>query len=119
MKIKSDDDGIFLASKIAELSLFHIRVGAVAIDKRGRVLSAATNVIKTHPVQAAFAKRMGQENRVHLHAEINALLRAKEVPHKLFVARIGKRGQLLPGCPCPICQEYIKVNYQLLQLIHS
>jgi len=119
LKIKSEDDGIFLASKIAEQSLFHIRVGAVAVDKRGRVLSAATNIIKTHPVQACYAKKLGQDNRVHLHAEINALLRVEEPPHKLFVARIGKRGQLLPGCPCPICQEYINVNHPKLTVIHS
>ena len=116
IRIRNNQDGLALAAKVAELSKFRIRVGAVATDRKGRILSVATNVIKTHPVQAHFAKRQGQEHRIHLHAEINALIHADNA-EKVYVARIDLKGQIKPACPCPICMAYITENN--VEVIHT
>lgn len=107
MKIHSTEEGLKLAEKIAGLSKFkQFRVGAVVVDRKGYVQSVACNTTKTHPTQARYAKRAGQEHRVHLHAEILALIKAEQ-PYKIYVARLGRKNQILPAKPCPICSLYI------------
>lgn len=85
-------------------------IKAYCYDKRGRLISSAeNNYEKTHPLQAYFAKKVGHAERIYLHAEILAILKAKEIPiHKIKIERYGKRGTLLPSMPCPICMEAIK-----------
>lgn len=84
---------------------------AHAYDKRGRLISCATNNYdKTHPFQAYLAKKVGHPEREFLHAEILACLRAKERQiHTLKIWRYGKEGNLLCAKPCPICQEAIQM----------
>lgn len=83
---------------------------AKCYDKRGRLLSTATNSYrKTHPLQKHFAMLVGHEHKLYLHAEIRAILRAKDQPiHKITVERYGKDGQPMLAKPCKICEYAIK-----------
>lgn len=83
---------------------------AFCYDKRGRLLSFATNSwTKTHPLQAYFANRTGSPAKIYLHAEIHAIIKAgdKQI-HRIEIERKGKYGQHLLAKPCPICMEAIK-----------
>jgi len=86
-------------------------VSAVIYDKRGRVLSVGFNsYIKTHPMQAKFAKKCGLSEKQYLHAEIHAITRCPELKnaYKIFVSRWGKHGEPLLAKPCPICKSAIE-----------
>lgn len=80
-------------------------------DKKGRLLSTATNNYKkTHPLQAYFASKVGQPAKIYLHAEIAAIIKAgdKQI-HKLVITRYNpKTHKALNAKPCPVCQEAIK-----------
>lgn len=82
------------------------RVEAYAYDKRGKLLSIGHNSYKrTHPVQARFAKLAGYPQKQYLHAEIDALVRARgRQVHKLFVCRYGRAGETRLAKPCPVCE---------------
>lgn len=79
-------------------------------DRRGILLSSATNNYeKTHPIQKYFAEKVGQNERIFLHAEIAALLRARDRRiYRIRVCRYGTDGELLLAKPCPVCYEAIK-----------
>ena len=48
-------------------------------------------------------------DRVFLHAEIAAIIRAKgKAIHKIVVKRYDKSGRLMLAKPCPVCQLAIK-----------
>ena len=95
-------------------------VKASCYDKRGRLLSSAyNNYNKTHPLQKLFAERVGHSHRQLLHAEILAIIRAKEKQiHKIVIERYGKQGQPLLAAPCPICLEAIK-HYGISVVQHT
>lgn len=84
---------------------------AKAYDKRGRMLSSATNsYTKSHPLQAYIAAKVGMPECKFLHAEILALLRAKgKHVHKLTIERFDAKGLPILAAPCPICREAIKM----------
>lgn len=81
---------------------------AIALDKRKRVLSVGRNsYLKTHPLQARYAKRNGCADQIFLHAEIAALIKAKHRVHRLVVVRNFRNGK--PACsrPCKVCMDAI------------
>lgn len=82
---------------------------AHAFDKKGRLLAVATNsYTKTHPLQAYFAKKVGQPERQFAHAEIACILRCKDKQiHTLRIFRYDQNNDLVCAKPCPICQEAI------------
>lgn len=80
------------------------RHAALCLDSKGRVLSAATNSYKTHPIQAEYARRSGKAKKVSLHAEIASLVKAKGDVDTLIVARVNRAGELRNSKPCRICQ---------------
>ena len=87
------------------------RVVAKCFNKKGRLLSVGENsYIKTHPWQARLAKKLGFPAKQYLHAEIQALLRARTKVHKISVVRINKQGKYRMAKPCPICEEAIRVS---------
>ena len=49
---------------------------AMIIGPRGRTLSLGRNKLKTHPIQAYWAKRLGKDHKIYLHAETDALIKA-------------------------------------------
>lgn len=85
------------------------KITALAYDKRGRLLSVGTNsYIRTHPLQAKYGMKAGKPAAVYLHAELHALLKAREQVHKLVIVRFHKNGQPALAKPCPACQLAIK-----------
>jgi tRNA(Arg) A34 adenosine deaminase TadA len=89
------------------------QVTAVIYDKRGRVLSIGQNsYVKSHPVQAKHAKRVGREHNIYLHAEIAAITRCPDISraHKIFVTRYDASGNPTLAKPCEICQSAIRAT---------
>ena len=86
---------------------YHIT--AMAYNKRGKLLAVGHNsYIKTHPLQAKFGKESGRPNAIYIHAELAALLKAREKVHRLVVLRYDKKGKPAMAKPCPACQVAIK-----------
>ena len=85
-------------------------ITAVIYDRRGRVLSIGQNsYVKTHPMQARHAKKVGQEERIYLHAEVHAIVRCRTLrdAHRIFISRWNKKGEPLNAKPCPVCESAI------------
>jgi tRNA(Arg) A34 adenosine deaminase TadA len=86
-------------------------ISAIIYDKRGKVLSIGYNsYIKTHPLQAEHAKKVGLEEKVFLHAEVHAIVRCKDLSkaHRIFISRWNKSGNPMYAKPCPVCISAIK-----------
>jgi len=80
-------------------------------DKHDNILSTAiNNYKKSHPLQAYFAAKVGHPERIYLHAEIAAIIRAGTTKiHSLTVTRWSHtKKHYVMAKPCPICQEAIK-----------
>jgi tRNA(Arg) A34 adenosine deaminase TadA len=91
---------------------------AFAYDKKGTLLSIGRNsYVKTHPLQAELAKKAGVPNKVYLHAEIDAILRARRKNiHKLVIVRHRADGSTGRAEPCPICRLAIRrFNIQIVE----
>lgn len=85
------------------------KVAAACLSKKGRILSLGTNsYVKTHPRQAELCNLVGLAKKHFLHAEIAAIVKAREVPYKIVVIRVNNKGELRMAKPCLICQEAIK-----------
>ena len=79
-------------------------------DKDRICIGTGTNSYKkSHPLQAYFAKKVGRPEQIYLHAEIQAILKAKDKQiEKITIYRIDKFGNKRNAKPCPICMEAIK-----------
>lgn len=98
-----------LAIKLAKKVDGRYRVSAIILDKRGRILSTGTNSYsKTHPKQKEYSEKNGNEHRIYLHAEIEALIRCKTQGYKIYICRIDHEGNTLLAKPCEICEMAIK-----------
>jgi tRNA(Arg) A34 adenosine deaminase TadA len=92
-------------------------ITAIIYDRKGRELSIGKNsYIKTHPLQAKYAEKAGEEYKVFLHAEIHAITRCKDMSlaHKIVVMRFTEDGKPAPAKPCKVCQRAIldfKIKY--------
>jgi len=94
---------------------------AKCFDKQGRLLSSAFNsYTKTHPIMRQLAKTTGQHtSRVYLHAEVAAILRAKDQPiHTLTIERYHADGTPALAKPCPMCAHYITLM-GIKKVIHT
>lgn len=88
-------------------------ITAVIYDRRGRVLSIGQNsYIKTHPIQAKHAEKMGEPYKQFLHAEIHAIVRCSDIKraHRIFVSRFDRDGNPTLAAPCPICMSAIRAT---------
>lgn len=86
-------------------------ISAIIYDKRGNVLSVGNNsYVKTHPMQAEFARRAGEPKKVFLHAEIHAITRCRDLKRAttIRVFRYAEDGSPADAEPCKICQAAIK-----------
>lgn len=86
-------------------------ITAVIYDKKGKVLSIGKNsYIKTHPKQAMHAARVGRPDKVFLHAEMDAIIRCKDLSkaHKILVSRVKSKGAYGNAKPCPICEDALR-----------
>lgn len=85
-------------------------VTAIIYDKKGNILSIGKNsYIKTHPLQARLANSVGKPKSIYLHAEIDAIIKCKDISkaHRIRVIRVLKNGEYGNACPCSICREGI------------
>lgn len=88
-------------------------ITAIIYDKRGRVLSVGQNsYVKTHPLQAKHAIKVGEEHKVYLHAEISAITKCKDLSraHKLVIVRYDRNGNPALARPCNVCQSAINAT---------
>lgn len=85
------------------------QITALAYNKRGQLLSTGVNsYVKTHTLQAKYGRLSGRPAAVFLHAEIAALLKARQPVHRLVVMRYNEQGRPALAKPCPACQLAIK-----------
>lgn len=97
------DNFLQLAIETASSSPSKKKVGAVLL-KKSKVISSAVNLEKkTHPWQACLARQVGLHQKIYLHAEVHALIKAKEDVDTIVVARVNNQGKLRNAQPCPIC----------------
>lgn len=95
---------------------------AIIYDKKGRVISIGYNsYVKTHPLQAKYAKKVGLERKIFLHAEMDAIIKAGSKLKEAYLIRVfryGKNNQPLCAKPCPICMEAIS-NTPIKRIEHT
>lgn len=120
-----DDKTASIVKELAMSVKSRWKVGCVLM-RRGRIVVSATNVFgKTHPRQKLLAEKVNQPYRVSLHAELRALLKAREPVDTLIVGRVNRLSELCLARPCPICQLAItehgirKVYYSVSEGVWS
>jgi len=94
-------------------------MSAIIYDKKGNILSIGTNsFVKTHPMQARFAQKVGDHHKHFLHAEISAITRCKQIDraHKMIVFRYTADGKPALAKPCVICQAAIAMTTPIKQI---
>lgn len=86
------------------------KLTAYVYNKKGALISIGTNSYeKTHPLQAYFACKSGNPDKVFLHAEIAALVKCRAKPYKIYVERLNKNGEPRLAKPCEVCKLAIDV----------
>jgi tRNA(Arg) A34 adenosine deaminase TadA len=87
-----------------------VKVKAICFDKKGNIISRAENSYdKTHPLQKHFAMKVNEPHRIYLHAEMLALIRAKNKRiSSIHIARQAANGKNALAKPCKICMAAIK-----------
>ena len=87
-------------------------ITATIFDKKGKILAKAKNSYsKTHPFQAKMAQKVGKPEKVFLHAEIHAIIKALKTgkqPYKILVERYHRDGTPALAEPCEVCKMAIK-----------
>jgi tRNA(Arg) A34 adenosine deaminase TadA len=85
-------------------------IKATTYDKRDRIISVGhNNYTKSHPLMAHFGKLVGLPEKIYLHAEVDALIRAGDkVPHSIVIERYNAEGLPELAKPCPVCDAAIK-----------
>jgi deoxycytidylate deaminase len=84
---------------------------AIIFDSKDNVLSIGKNsYVKTHPLQAEYARRLDDPTKIYLHAEISAIIKCKDLrrAHRIFISRLHRDGTPALAKPCHICQLAIK-----------
>jgi len=97
------------------------KVTAIIYDKRGRVISVGQNsYIKTHPLQALHAKKVGQDDKIFLHAEVSAITKCMDVTkaYKMLITRYNKMGHPVIAKPCPVCASAIAAT-PIKEILHT
>jgi len=87
-------------------------VYCVAVDRRGHIVEEAGNVYKSHPVQAMFAKKAGEDYKCFLHAEIHLLIKlykSGKTCDSVYVARAGSAGNPVMAKPCNTCTLALQI----------
>lgn len=83
---------------------------AKCYDRKGRMLSVGTNSYKkSHTLMKHFAELAGEDPKIYLHSEVQALLRAKDKQvHRITVERYDASGNPALAKPCKVCQKAIQ-----------
>lgn len=92
---------------------------AKAYNSRGRCIAVATNSFtKTHPRQAEYGRRTGNADAIYLHAEIRALLKAREPVYRMEIFRTTADGKPALARPCAACALALK-EFNVVEVIHT
>lgn len=97
------------------------QITAIIYDRRGRVLSIGQNsYVKTHPLQAHHAQKVGLGDKIFLHAEIAAIARCPDLSraHRILVTRYDSQGRPALAKPCPVCASAIAAT-QIQRVEHT
>jgi tRNA(Arg) A34 adenosine deaminase TadA len=98
-----------LCSDATTLDSNRFRVAAIVTDKRGKIISQATNSYnKTHPLQKEYADKVNRPTKIFLHAEIAALVKCRHIPHTIYVSRFFRDGKMALAKPCPVCEMALR-----------
>jgi len=95
-------------------------VGACIFEGK-QIISFGFNTSKTHPLQKSIAVKVKASKRECLHAEVDAILKAKKTDLSratLLVIRIKKDGSLGIAKPCSVCSSLIK-KVKIKKVIYS
>ncbi len=87
------------------------KLTAIIYDRKGRILSIGKNsYLKTHPLQAKYASKVGEDYKIFLHAEIAAIVRCDDLTkaHKIVIMRFDRSGNPKLAKPCNICKSAIE-----------
>jgi cytidine deaminase len=108
--LDSDNENVDIIADVIELAKQNNEKFKLAsiITVNGRTVASAFNVSKSHPLQYKYAKKVGREEAIYLHAELLCIIRAKGRGDTLIVARVGKNGEVKLAKPCSICMEAIR-----------
>ena len=94
-------------------------VVAKAYSKTGKLLAVARNsYTKTHVLQAEYAKKVGKDSAIYLHAEIAALLKAREPVYKMEILRLHADGKPAIAKPCAACALAMK-DFGVKEIVHT
>ena len=88
-------------------------ITAIIYDKNGKVLSIGkNNYLKTHPLMLKHGLKVGRQQKLNLHAEVDAIIKCKKIhkAYRIVIFRYGKQGQPLPANPCPVCLSVIALT---------
>lgn len=99
-----------------------VNVTAIIYDKRGKILSVGKNsYVKTHTLQAKYAKKMGREEAIYLHAEIHAITRCPSLKdaHRIAIFRYDAHGNPANSKPCEICEAVIREMTNISVIEHT
>lgn len=98
------------------------KVYSVLLDSRMKPLVSKMNLpTKTHPFQAKWAKTVGLEKKVSLHAEVRALIYNTYVGEEsaILVMRLDRRGRLNMARPCEVCSAALYHDSNVENVIYS
>jgi deoxycytidylate deaminase len=103
-----------LAADLSYSSDKQEKIGAVITDKK-KIVSWGVSLKKTHPIQGKYNKIRFADNKgepgidiAHVHAEIDALNRAKRKNlkgHTMYIYRESMTGDLRMCRPCKGCMQ--------------
>ena len=110
-----------LAIEVAKTSPSRKPVGAVLLRKNKVIATATNHDCKTHPIQAKWAERVGLSEKIYLHAEISAMIKAREEADKIVVVRLGGHSgnELRQARPCKICEAYLRHTSSIKHVYYS
>lgn len=88
---------------------------AASIYYKNKLISAKTNVLKSHPAQNHYNKYRSFDAGCHLHAEVNCIIEAAKNTDKyqlehstIYIARKLNNGQFADSRPCQACMQAIR-----------
>lgn len=101
------------------MSKKRFQITALAYDKRGKLLSVGRNsYVKTHPLAGYYGKKSGRPEAIYLHAELDALIKARAKVHKVAVLRFNAKGEPVNSRPCAGCQLALR-DWGVKYVVHT
>lgn len=109
---------LYLLKELAQTSKFNYKHAAAVLDERDNIISTGINIRKTHTLQARHAKKVKQDDKVYLHAEISALVKCRSKPYSVVVVRVRNDSSLAMAKPCPVCTSAM-IEAGIRRIIYS